>query len=52
MLESEATLTAEQYDAFYTTLDNSRKNAKTVRVDKEALQALLNDHAKLWDSVS
>lgn len=37
----------EQYHALHVALDKVRKNSRTVTVSKDALAALLRDHARI-----
>jgi len=40
-------LTQEQFEAMHEALERTRSSAKVVRVDREALRAILMDHATM-----
>ena len=52
MKNFEERCTQEQFEALHEALDKVRKNSKSVRVDKQALTNLLQDHSKALSLLS
>jgi hypothetical protein len=45
-------LTTDQLDALWDIVNTARTNSKSVKVDKDALTALLIDYRKMYDEVT
>lgn len=41
-------MTEEEFDGLHKAIDETRKSAGFVKVEKKALEHLLADHAELW----